>query len=174
MFERLLNEMNWQQLPISMFGKTMLQPRLVAWRGEEVYTYSRTRLEPLDLEDFLLELKLKVEKDSGYEFNHLLLNRYRDGNDSMGWHADDEKELGGRPIIASLNLGESREIHFKNRHTSNVERLLLKGGSLMIMGAEVQNNWKHALPKTKRKISERINITFRNIFPYLRSKHNKL
>ena len=170
-YRAISEEVNWKQLPIKLFGKSYLQPRLIAWQGEFAYTYSGTVLKPCPFSERVGELKERVENQIGQRFNSVLINWYRDGNDGMGFHNDLEKELGEMPLIASLSLGVERYIHFKPiQENLGTERLLLTGGSLLIMEGKVQNKWKHGIPKTKRKIGGRINLTFRNILFNLKTK----
>ena len=168
-YNRLVDEVVWTQRAIKFFGKEMLQPRLLAWQGTESYTYSGTTLSPLAFSPGVLELKERVSQFTEQQFNSVLINYYRKGNDSMGLHSDDEKELGSEPFIASLSLGHTRNMIFKSKNCGATERLLLTGGSLLIMSGKFQKNWKHAIPKTKKEIGGRINLTFRNILSYLKN-----
>ncbi|WP_411895436.1 alpha-ketoglutarate-dependent dioxygenase AlkB family protein [Winogradskyella sp. A2] len=157
---------NWQHDNITVFGKTYKQPRLTALFGEsnQPYGYSNITMYPKPFTEDLLTIKRKVETLSKTTFNTVLINLYRDGNDSNGWHADNEKELGRNPIIASISLGEERPFHFKHR-TIKEERhkIMLDHGSLLIMKGEMQHYWLHQIAKTKRNISPRINLTFRKL-----------
>ena len=128
------------------------------------YTYSGIRFEAVPWTTELAELKAQVEQVSGLEFNSVLINWYRDGQDSMGWHSDDEKSLGEAPQIASVSLGASRRfvLRKKSDHT-NKKELLLTDGSLFLMLGETQKLWQHALPKTRKSVGDRINLTFRQI-----------
>lgn len=156
----------WRQDTIRMFGKPMLIPRLSAWYGNEdaSYTYSGLTLQPNAWTDELLSIKQKIETISGAIFNSVLLNFYRHGQDSMGWHADDEPELGKMPTIASLSLGAERRflLRAKNNHRQQHE-VKLTNGSLLIMSGNTQHYWQHAIPKTMRPTEPRINLTFRQI-----------
>ncbi|MGL4597554.1 MAG: alpha-ketoglutarate-dependent dioxygenase AlkB family protein [Bacteroidia bacterium] len=161
-----LEELNWQQSPILMFGKMVMQPRLTAWYGDlgKAYTYSGVRNEPLPWHPDLLVLRellmIKVKRN----FNSVLANRYRSGEDSMGWHSDDEKELGENPVIASISLGEERMFHVRKKDASgDTLKLKLEHGSLLLMKGNAQEHYQHALPKTKIRNNERINLTFRTI-----------
>ncbi len=160
------DQTNWQQDDITVFGKTYKQPRLTALFGEtnQTYSYSNITMHPEAFTKDLLDIKSKVEKFSDEKFNTLLINLYRDGSDSNGWHADNEKELGKNPIIASVSFGEERPFHFKHR-TIKTERhkLQLEHGSLLIMKGEMQHYWLHQIAKTKRHIQPRINLTFRRL-----------
>lgn len=166
LFQKLLSETNWQKDQITVFGKTYEQPRLTALyaKNNNSYTYSGITMKPNLLTSCLIEVCNKIEKISHLKFTSVLLNLYRNGNDSNGWHADNEKELGNNPIIASLSLGAERYFHFKHRGQKELSyKLLLKHGSLLIMKGEMQHFWLHQIPKTKQKIGNRINLTFRTI-----------
>jgi len=165
-FRSLLKKLQWEQYSIKLFGKTIPQPRLTALYAlnTESYSYSGLKLNPLAFTKELKELYSEIVKITGSTFTHCLANLYRDGNDSMGWHADDEKELGKNPVIASLSLGAER--NFQLKHKTNPElkyALKLEHGSLLIMQGSTQEFWKHQLPKTKKSIEPRINLTFRTI-----------
>lgn len=165
-FEKLLKEIQWEQYYIQIFGKKIAQPRLTAWHGERkaAYSYSGINLMPLPFTTELLAIKQKVESFTGHTFNSVLLNLYRHNQDSMGWHSDDEKELGTDPYIASISLGCSRMFHLKHKTDKNLKgKLALSHGSLLCMGGEMQANWQHAIPKTTMCCKERINLTFRQI-----------
>ncbi|EAQ99853.1 alpha-ketoglutarate-dependent dioxygenase AlkB family protein [Maribacter sp. HTCC2170] len=112
----------------------------------------------------LLEIKKKIEIITKIEFNSCLLNLYRDGKDSNGWHADDEKELGLNPVIASISLGQERPFHLRNKKDKTLKhKMILEHGSLLLMKATTQHNWQHQIPKTRKPINKRINLTFRII-----------
>jgi alkylated DNA repair dioxygenase AlkB len=164
LFNKLLSETDWIQDDITVFGKTYKQPRLTALYGEsqQQYRYSNIVMHPKPFTDTISTIKQKVEKESKTTFNAVLLNLYRDGTDSNGWHADNEKELGKNPVIASLSLGQDRPFHFKHRHLKEERyKLLLENGSLLIMKGEMQHYWLHQIAKTKKQINQRINLTFR-------------
>jgi alkylated DNA repair dioxygenase AlkB len=154
-----------------VFGKTHPQPRLVAWYGDPGtrYSYSGIDHEPLPWTKALQRLRRQVADVCGYGFNSVLLNYYRDGRDSMGMHADDEPELGPRPVIASVSLGEPRPFRLVHRRREAESLSLpLPSGSLLLMRGDTQRNWKHGINKTSRTCGPRINLTFRRIFPELR------
>lgn len=166
LFEMLLKTTPWQQDTIKVFGKTYLQPRLTAFfaNNNKTYTYSNITMEPHKFQGSLLEIKKKVETEVDKEFTSCLANLYRDGSDSNGWHADDEKSLGKNPIIASVSLGAERKFHFKHKeHKHLKETLILAHGSLLLMQGKTQHYWLHQIPKTKKPIGKRINLTFRII-----------
>ena len=165
LFARLQNDVFWQQGKIHLFGKSHLEPRLSAWIGdpEAVYTYSGKQMKP---DPWLSELELfrqKLQESFPYQWNSVLLNLYRDGHDYMGFHADNEPELGLNPVIASLSLGAERRFVFKHRVTATKHEILLEQGSLLIMRGKTQQEWLHALPKALRVKTPRINLTFRTI-----------
>ncbi|WP_445385495.1 alpha-ketoglutarate-dependent dioxygenase AlkB family protein [Robiginitalea sp. IMCC44478] len=166
-FSYLRNDVPWQQDDIRVFGKTYAQPRLTALFGLEgkPYTYSGITMLPHPFPERLNKLKAAVEKQAGVAFTSCLLNLYRDGNDSNGWHADNEKELGQNPVIASVSLGETRKFKMKHRRDKNLKYdLELVAGSLLIMKGSTQHHWLHQVPKTKKPVGERINLTFRRIY----------
>lgn len=165
--QHLLREVNWKQEPIKMFGKEILQPRLTAWFSSEnkTYTYSGTTMVPQSWTNVLTQLKEKIETVAPVKFNSALLNLYRDGKDSMGWHRDNEKELGTNPVIGSISFGSTRTFqlrHYKDK--SAVISIELTHGSLLLMQGETQHYWEHRIPKTNKVCSTRINLTFRIIF----------
>ncbi|UOY07373.1 alpha-ketoglutarate-dependent dioxygenase AlkB [Muricauda sp. SCSIO 64092] len=165
-FKALKNNVAWQQDDITVFGKTYAQPRLTALyaSNKKAYTYSNITMHPQVFSGELLKIKQKLERDVGIVFTTCLVNRYRDGKDSNGWHADDEKELGQNPIIASISLGEQRYFHLRHKEDKALKhKILLENGSLLLMKGETQHFWQHQIPKTAKKIGERINLTFRII-----------
>lgn len=166
-YNLFLKNLKWEQYSIKLFGKTIPQPRLTALyaMNSEPYTYSALKLQPILFTEELSFINSKILELTGSTFTHCLANLYRDGKDSMGWHADDEKELGKNPIIASLSLGAVRNFQFKHKKNSKLKYSLpLKHGSLLLMQGTTQEFWKHQLPKTKKEVSPRINLTFRTIF----------
>ncbi|HLU12373.1 MAG TPA: alpha-ketoglutarate-dependent dioxygenase AlkB [Arenimonas sp.] len=168
LFETLRAQVPWEVHRIRIFGREVDSPRLSCWIGDPdaSYVYSRTRFEPRPWLPALLELRERLHADTGARFNSVLANLYRSGADAMGWHADDEPELGARPVIASLSLGASRR--FLLRHRRERDRRLaldLPHGSLLLMSGDTQANWQHALPRTARPAGPRINLTFRLINP---------
>lgn len=162
-FKSLQLELDWRQEAIKLFGKTILQPRLQAWHGDKNYTYSGLEMMPRPWNQTLLQLKNLCEQVSQSPFNSVLANLYRNGQDSMGWHQDNETELGLNPIIASLSLGESRKFVLRNLETKQKHELDLSHGSLLVMAGETQHYWQHSIPKTAKPKGSRINLTFRYI-----------
>ncbi|MBW7466112.1 alpha-ketoglutarate-dependent dioxygenase AlkB [Pontibacter aydingkolensis] len=164
-FDRLMKEINWQQESIKMFGKQLPMPRLTAWYGDKSYTYSGLHNKPQPWLPVLQKLKQKIEQASGHKYNSVLLNLYRTGQDSMGWHADDEAELGQEPAIASLNFGGERKFSFKHKTRKDLkpQSINLTHGSLLLMQGPTQHHWLHHVPKTTRTVEPRINLTFRKV-----------
>ena len=166
LFQTILKETPWQQDQITVYGKTYNQPRLTAFYSntKNALEYSNIKMDPHPFSDCLTSIKNKIEKEVNTEFNSCLLNLYRDGNDSNGWHADNEKQLGINPVIASLSLGAERFFHLKHKTKPHLKhKLILKHGSLLVMKEETQHFWLHQIPKTKKQIGKRINLTFRYI-----------
>ena len=155
---------SWQQDDIKVFGKVYAQPRLTAFYGtaDKSYSYSNITMQPRPFTKELLEIKQKIEAIDCVTFNSCLLNLYRNGRDSNGWHADDEKELGQDPIIASISLGEERPFHLRYKRNAKIKHKIVLGhGSLLLMKGSTQHQWQHQIPKTAKPIEERINLTFR-------------
>ena len=164
--EKLSTEIAWKQEPILIFGKEVMQPRLTAWYGDEgkSYRYSGIEMQPLPWTGSLLEIKSIIEQLANISFNSALLNLYRDGTDSMGWHRDNEKELGIDPVIGSVSFGASRKFLMKHQHDKTLKAAVeLTHGSLLLMKGKTQHCWLHSVPKTTKPIGTRINITFRVI-----------
>jgi alkylated DNA repair dioxygenase AlkB len=166
LFAGLRHEVAWQHEQVLIFGRWRQVPRLVAWYGDAgaSYTYSGTSHEPLPWTEEVAMLRKRVEVLTGHVFNGVLLNLYRDGRDGMGWHADNEPELGSEPVVASISFGAPRRftLKHKRRKTEKVE-LLLEDGSVLLMSGATQANWLHSVPKTSKQVGERINLSFRHI-----------
>lgn len=165
-FLTFLKELDWKLHDITIFGKKILQPRLTALYAinDLPYSYSNLTLIPEKFTAELLDLKQKLKALTGNDFTHCLANFYRDGNDSMGWHSDDEKALGKDPLIASVSLGGVRNFQLKHKTIQDQKfKLNLEHGSLLVMAGRTQHFWKHQLPKTKKQVGPRINLTFRTI-----------
>ena len=166
-FKVLQREINWEQHRISLFGKSILEPRLTAFYGRPgvSYKYSGKVMQSQKLTNELIEIQESIERFSKTNFNSILLNYYRSGNDSMGWHSDDESCLGKNPTIASISLGSTRKMHFKHKTLKNQKvNITLNNGSLLLMSGSLQHQWKHQIPKSKRIFLPRINLTFRKIY----------
>jgi alkylated DNA repair dioxygenase AlkB len=160
----LIRNISWKQETLIIFGRSVKTPRLTAWYGDTgvAYKYSGKQFLALPWTNELLEIKEKTEHFANVKFNSVLLNYYRDGNDSMGWHSDDEPELGLNPIIASVNFGQERRFDFRNKSNhAQKHRILLANGSLLIMKGDLQHHWQHQIAKSKQIMKERINLTFR-------------
>ena len=164
---RLIDEVSWRAENIVVWGRTYPQPRLIAWYGDmgRNYAYSGINLSPLAWTRVLLDIKSRVKAAARTNFNSVLLNYYRDHRDSMGLHSDDEPELGERPILASLSLGEERTFILKHKSEKALKpvRLKLASGSLLLMKGETQRHWKHGIDKETRPCGPRVNLTFRRI-----------
>ena len=166
LFEELLTTIPWQQDDITVFGKTHPQPRLTALFGNngKQYAYSNITMKPQPWNAVLMHIKNKVEEVIGDNFTTVLLNLYRDGKDSNGWHADNERELGTNPVIASISFGAERSFHLRHNTIANAkQKISLENGSLLLMKGTTQHFWKHQIPKTSKPIAPRINLTFRII-----------
>ena len=166
LFVHFKNNTPWQQDQIRVYGKTYDQPRLTALYGleQKPYTYSNLTMRPHLMDQTLKKIMKKIELKDPHSFNTVLLNFYRTGTDSNGWHADNEKELGENPVIASLTLGEERFFHLKHRKKKDQRfKLKLAHGSLLLMAGAMQHHWLHQIPKTSKPIGERINLTFRKL-----------
>jgi alkylated DNA repair dioxygenase AlkB len=158
----------WETHRIRLFGREHDSPRLSCWIGDpgSAYRYSGTLFEPRPWPPLLLAVRGRLCAELGTGFNSVLANRYRDGRDCMGWHSDDEAELGPAPVIASLSLGATRRFVLKHRGDPQVRQVLeLPHGSLLVMAGATQRHYRHALPRTARPVGERINLTFRVIRP---------
>jgi alkylated DNA repair dioxygenase AlkB len=156
---------DWKQEEMQLYGRVVKFPRLTAWYGEtdKVYSFSGITLQPNEWTKELLEIKEKIELKCSKAFNSVLLNLYRDGNDSISWHTDAEKELGRNPVIVSVNFGAERTFQLRHMETKERISIPLTHGSLLIMQGELQHYWQHQIPKTKVFKTPRINLTFRVI-----------
>jgi alkylated DNA repair dioxygenase AlkB len=163
MFRSILDETPWEARNIILFGREVPQPRLACWYGDLAYSYSGITLDPRPMTPTLLEIKQRCEKETTTQFNSVLVNLYRDGQDSMGLHADDEPELGVEPIIASVSFGGERNFRLRHRQSKDLQQISLASGSLLVMSGLSQENWMHDIPKTKKFVEPRINLTFRYI-----------
>lgn len=161
---QLADSLHWQQTVIRVYGRAQPIPRLNAWYGDAGarYTYSGARFVPEPFTPALAALRERLQAFTGRAFNSVLANLYRDGNDSVGWHSDNEPELGPEPAIASLSLGASRRFRLRHAHLPPVS-VDLHSGDLLVMTGPLQRHWQHTLPKTRRPVGARINLTFREI-----------
>ncbi|NIG52308.1 alpha-ketoglutarate-dependent dioxygenase AlkB [Chitinophaga sp. Cy-1792] len=163
----LLDTINWKQASMMMYGREVLFPRLMAWYGDAAtsYGFSGNTFTPNPWTDTLLEIKERIRQVSESPFNSVLLNYYRNGNDSMGWHADDEPELGQNPVIASINFGATRRFLLRQTKNHSVKHeIAMQHGSLLLMKGTLQHHWEHQVPKTAKPVEGRINLTFRYIY----------
>lgn len=167
MFAELLSQTAWEQRHLKLYGKLYAEPRLTAWYGDagKQYSYSGITLQPLPWTPLLLAIKARVEVAAQATFNSVLLNFYRDGRDSNGWHQDNEPELGHNPVIASVSFGATRRFQLRHKFNPASPKLALDltAGSLLIMAGTTQHFWQHQLPKTTKAVAQRINLTFRVI-----------
>ena len=163
----LLATLAWRQDHIKLYGKEVKIPRLQAWYGDAdaLYQYSGLRMSPNPWTEALTRLKVLCEKRCGQSFNSVLANCYRDGQDSMGWHSDNEAELGAQPVIASVSLGQARNFDFRHNTSGEKYRQVLGPGSLLLMAGDTQRHWQHGLAKTTKLLGPRVNLTFRYVFP---------
>lgn len=166
LFQAIRPAIPWEVHRIRLFGRLVDSPRLSCWIGDPdaSYRYSGTRFEPQPWPDALLLVRDRLARETGARYNSVLANLYRDQRDAMGWHSDNEPELGRQPVIASLSLGATRRFVFKSRDEPLRQLALeLPHGSLLLMRGDTQSNYRHALPRTRREIGARINLTFRRI-----------
>ena len=164
--ERLLAETPWRSETVTLWGKSYAQPRLTAWYGDpgRAYTYSGITLQPENWTPLLRELKADVERAAAEQFNSVLLNYYRNERDSVGYHSDDEAELGRTPTIASLSFGDTRTFVLKAKHKPHKPvRLALEDGTLLLMKGATQQNWRHGIEKQTKPCGPRVNLTCRRI-----------
>ena len=168
LFAALLADVPWEIHRIRLFGREVDSPRRSCWIGdpEASYRYSGVRFAPRSWPQALLPIRARLRAELGIDFNSVLANLYRDGRDRMGWHGDDERELGQRPVIASVSLGAARRFVLKQRSDPGVSRAItLPHGSLLLMAGDTQAHYRHALPATAKAVGPRINLTFRRIQP---------
>jgi alkylated DNA repair dioxygenase AlkB len=163
LFDDLLATSPWQPDEVVLFGRKRILSRKVAWMGDAgfTYSYSGTSKTASPLTPALLLIKKRVEQQCAHRFNSCLMNLYHDGSEGMGWHSDDEKTLGRNPVIASVSFGAERVFKLKHRESKEIVSVLLENGSLLVMKGATQHHWVHAMPKTKKITTPRINLTFR-------------
>lgn len=165
LMELLIAELEWQQPEVIVFGQSHKIPRLQAWQSDPniTYQYSGKILQPEPWHPAILNIKQRLEQISGKRFNSVLINYYRTGDDKMGWHADNEPELGANPTVAAVSLGASRDIQFKSKAHPRATNVPLTPGSLLIMKAGMQRHFQHQIPARKRELQARISLTFRHV-----------
>lgn len=164
--EGFINNVHWQQRVVTMYNKQVLTPRLTAWYGDAGtdYSFSGTKFSPLPWTKELQEIRQKVEGIARTTFNSVLLNYYRDGNDSVAWHSDDEYELGKDPMIASVSFGQVRRFDVRHKQDHQQKYSIdLENGSLILMKGDLQHNWEHRIAKSTKPLKARVNLTFRII-----------
>ncbi|NVK24559.1 MAG: alpha-ketoglutarate-dependent dioxygenase AlkB [Gammaproteobacteria bacterium] len=163
---RLVEEVIWRQPEVTVFGKTHLIPRLQSWMADQnvEYGYSDHQLVADQWHPEVIALKRLVETTTGFAFNSVLLNYYRDGDDKMGWHADDERELGSNPAVATLSLGAERDFQIRHNTSNQTHSIALGHGSLLLMKPGMQASYKHQLPTRKKVNAGRISLTFRYVY----------
>jgi alkylated DNA repair dioxygenase AlkB len=166
-FMRLMAEINWQLQQVKIFGKWVPVPRRVSWYGDAGadYSYSSITVHPQPWIAPLIEIKARLDACAGVAFNGVLCNLYRDGQDSIGWHSDDEPELGTNPVVGSVSFGAPRIFHFRHKQDKSLRmKVELPHGSFLLMRGPTQHYWKHQIPKTAKQVSPRINLTYRVIY----------
>lgn len=170
-YRRLRHEQDWPDNRYIVAGRQFILPRLQTWHADSGirYSYSNNLLETRPWTPLLSEIRAKVETWLNYRFNSVLVNCYRNGNDYVGWHADNEPELGEYPFIASLSLGAERHLQFRHKKTSDFGQVLLPNGSLLMMQPDFQHHWLHSVPLAPNVTEGRINLTFRKVIPVSRS-----
>ncbi|WP_404440333.1 alpha-ketoglutarate-dependent dioxygenase AlkB family protein [Stutzerimonas chloritidismutans] len=164
--QQLSQQTPWTQPQIKLYGRSIAVPRLVAWYGDTgaAYRYSGLVHDPLPWTPLLTDIRKRVEQEIGEPLNGVLLNLYRNGQDAMGWHSDDEPELGAQPLVVSLNLGATRRFDFRRKGASRIEYSLeLEHGSLLVMSGPTQHHWQHQIARARKVATPRINLTFRQI-----------
>ena len=167
LFSLLMQKVAWEQSTIRVYGKTIKIPRLNAWYGDPgcAYEYSGRVFQPEPWLNELLQIRNQLLKATGVDFNSVLINCYRDGNDSVSWHSDDEPELGRNPVVASVSLGAERIFQLRHKFNKKLatHSLNLASGSLLLMAGSMQHHWHHQIPKRRRVQKPRINLTFRQV-----------
>ncbi|MAN80452.1 MAG: alpha-ketoglutarate-dependent dioxygenase AlkB [Rhodospirillaceae bacterium] len=164
LFDRVMAEVDWKQETLALFGRRIPQPRLSAWYGDAAYAYSGLHLDPRPWPPVLADLRRRCAEIAGAAFNSVLANLYRDGADSMDWHADDEASLGPAPVIASISLGAPRRFQMRRKDKRGEAVCTeLGNGDVLVMSGRCQADWLHRVPKTKKPVGPRINLTFRNV-----------
>jgi alkylated DNA repair dioxygenase AlkB len=172
--DSLTKSVRWSRPSISFYGKTSLLPREVAWiaDGGRTYGYSGVSSNPQPWPDCLADVRSKISDEAGRVFNSVLLNRYRNGDDTVSWHSDDERELGPNPTIASLSLGASRKFRLRHKSSRQTIDIVLVHGSLLVMSGRCQTDWEHQIPREKTVQNERLNLTFRWVYTHEEVRQN--
>lgn len=167
-YKRLLHEQNWPDNRYTVAGRQFILPRLQTWHADPGirYSYSNNLLQTRQWTPLLSAIRAQVEARLNFSFNSVLVNLYRNGEDYVGWHADDEPELGEQPFIASLTFGAERQFEFRQKKSSGHGRLLLRSGDLLIMQPDFQRHWLHSVPIDRQVTEGRINLTFRKVIPH--------
>ena len=164
LFDRLVDDVDWKQPLLKIMGQTVPTPRLVAFFGTSAYTYSGQTHDKAAIPGYLAGLNELIAGHCTTSFNSILLNKYRNGRDGIGWHSDNEKSLGTNPVIASLSLGATRRFSLRHKQTGERVDLALASGDLLVMNGSLQRQWQHSVPKTRRHCEARISLTFRRVF----------
>ncbi len=162
--QELVHQISWEQQTLLMYGKYVSEPRLSTWHSNALpYTYSGSARTPQPWTDTLASLRSQCEQHTQHMFNGVLVNFYRDGNDHLGWHSDDELINGPEPLIASVSLGAERRFDLRHRDTGELVSAMLGHGSLLVMSGLSQKCWEHRIPKMPRIADPRVNLTFRHL-----------
>ena len=165
LFDGLRAEIRWERQRVRIRGREVDCPRLTGWEGDEAYSYSGLTLRPAPWTPRVAAVRRRIEAALGERFNSVLANLYRDGADRLGWHADDEPELGPAPVIASASFGAPRRFLLRPKRGGASASIVLGPGSLLVMRGATQRHWLHSVPPTRRPVGPRINLTFRRILP---------
>ncbi|MGZ5028270.1 MAG: alpha-ketoglutarate-dependent dioxygenase AlkB family protein [Methylobacter sp.] len=168
-YRHFLDEHQWPDNRYTFAGRQFILPRLQTWHADNGirYSYSNNLLQTRPWTPILSGIRTQIEAHLNYAFNSVLVNRYRNGNDYVGWHSDNEPELGGQPVIASLTFGAERQFEFRHKQSSEHGRVLLRSGTLLIMQPDFQHHWLHSVPVDQTVAKERINLTFRKVIPVI-------
>ncbi|MFZ2450697.1 MAG: alpha-ketoglutarate-dependent dioxygenase AlkB [Methylovulum miyakonense] len=170
LYQQLLHGQGWPDNRYVVAGRQFILPRLQTWHADPGirYSYSNNLLETRPWTPLLLAIRARVESHLDFSFNSVLVNLYRNGGDHVGWHSDNEPELGGQPLIASLTLGAERPLQFRHKQSARQGQILLPSGSLLVMQPYFQHHWLHSVPPDPNLTDGRINLTFRNVIPVSR------
>lgn len=170
LYQQLLHGQGWPDNRYVVAGRQFILPRLQTWHADPGirYSYSNNLLETRPWTPLLLAIRARVESHLDFSFNSVLVNLYRNGGDHVGWHSDNEPELGGQPFIASLTLGAERPLQFRHKQSARQGQILLPNGSLLVMQPDFQHHWLHSVPPVPSVTEGRINLTFRKVIPVSR------